>query len=179
MKTDMQIITVPDFMIVPKTIASHTNITMAELHFETRVSYCHLQNMKKVLENKGWINITQEGKRHLFNITEPGKAVVSAIDVLLNVLGITEDDIKEYKTRSKISTKKNTTIVIDEAPKLLSDNIPEVTEEGILPEPIKQEDVFEQGMKEVYGTKFVEVENEGVNEEDKENDANTTYRDSY
>jgi len=111
MKTDEKRIIVPDFMIMFKAIEKGNNQkSVLDIYYETLITYSHLHNLKKTFVKKDWITIKKEGRKHILILTHKGKEIVELINLLLNKLKITEDDIMKYRRqrnpKAKILTKK-------------------------------------------------------------------------
>lgn len=112
MKTDMKIIHIPDFLVVLKSLEKEASRTVSEIQYDTRITYSHIFYTKKVLLEKGWIQMKLEGLKHKLMLTERGKDIVQATNVLLDKMGVTHDDLAEYRRQTK--TKKTRDIVQQE-----------------------------------------------------------------
>ena len=101
MKTNTKIIYIPDFLVVLKSLEDGTPRTVVDIQYDTRISYAHAFNIKKVLLNKGWMFMTENGIRHELTLTDKGIDIVHATNVLLNKMEITNDNLIEYRKITK------------------------------------------------------------------------------
>jgi len=101
MKTDRKIITIPDFLIALKAMNVEHKITLSDIHLDTRITYGHLHYIKKMFITKGWITFNISGSSHFLYITEKGKRIINAFDLLLKELDISKDDISQYRLKMK------------------------------------------------------------------------------
>ena len=109
MKTFEKIFIVPDFMITLVAIDDNPDRDITELHFKSRITYSHIHGIIKFLEHKQWITITQDKRRHIPYLTEQGKKILSDIYQLLNSMGISKQDVYNYKLKEK----RTETVVLD------------------------------------------------------------------
>ena len=101
MKTNTKIIYIPDFLVALKSLEDGTPRTVVDIEYDTRISYAHAFNIKKVLLDKGWIVMTENGIKHELTLTDKGKEVVQAINVLLDKMEVTRDNLVEYRKITK------------------------------------------------------------------------------
>jgi predicted transcriptional regulator len=101
MKTFEKIFIVPDFMIAMVAIDDNPGLDITELHFKSKITYSHLHGILKFLEHKEWITVTTEKRHHIPYLTEHGKKILSDVYQLLNSLGITKQDVYNYKLKEK------------------------------------------------------------------------------
>jgi len=101
MRTNDNMITVPDFIIVLRQLKRGTQ-TASELYRETNITKCHVARMKPVFQRKGWVAVTYEGSKHYLTLTEKGLKVTDAGIRLLNSLGLSQDkDIQDLILKDK------------------------------------------------------------------------------
>lgn len=108
MKTEQNMITIPDFLIALRAI--HTNIkdmTTTDLHLVTKISYGHTYKIRKLLEHKGWITIRQYEKKKFLIVTEKGERLLEVLELLLQHLEISPDKINEYRQLMKREGKED------------------------------------------------------------------------
>lgn len=181
MKTDKKLIVIPDFMIALKAIKDNGELSVTDLHHETRITYAHLHTLKGLFIQKGWIEIFEEGVKHLLSITEKGKYVVEGINILLERLEITSQDLVNFRKRTKHGYKKETKeINEDDEEKLYQDATKRLEEKKVVkaypgvkmvePErgPPMEENVFKQEEPEIDEETMqegVDIEHEEVTEE--------------
>ena len=101
MKTFEKIFIVPDFMITLVAIDDNPGLDITELHFKSRITYSHLHGIIKFLEHKQWITIIQDKRRHIPYLTEQGKKILADIYQLLTSMGISKQDVYNYKLKEK------------------------------------------------------------------------------
>jgi len=101
MKTDKKRLTIPDFMIVLKAIKDLGEISVTDLHHKTRITYAHLHYLKQTFLDKNWIILRPEGVKHMISISTKGKEIVDGINYLFEKIGITDENIKEYRSHTK------------------------------------------------------------------------------
>ena len=172
MKTNTKIIYIPDFLVVLKSLEDGKLRTAVDIHYDTRISYAHAFNIKKVLLDKGWITMTINGMRHELTLTDKGKEVVQAINMLLDKMGITHDNLVEYRQITKRRKDKKEDIKEEEFVKLSEKERKKVTHiiqdtsqyHGVPNEELdkfeeeeSKEEIKEENKQEV-------VENENINE---------------
>ncbi len=140
----MKIIYIPDFLVVLKSLEDGTPKTVVDIQYDTRISYAHAFNIKKVLLNKGWISMTENGLRHELTLTGKGKEIVQAINMLLEKMEITRDNLVEYRQITKHKKDKKETPVSEEQgvsidPNQIGRN--EETKEEVKQEVVENEDI--------------------------------------
>ncbi len=118
MKTDKRILIIPDFMITLTSLLKLGRTSITQVHHDTKITYSHLIDVKNTLIEKGWVSTKPDGRQNLLTLTETGYTVVKAINHLLFVMGITNEDVLEYRRCGKI--KKVPVIIIDEVPPMLT-----------------------------------------------------------
>jgi predicted transcriptional regulator len=101
MKTFEKIFIVPDFMITLVAIDDNPGTDFTQLHYKSKITYSHLHGIKRFLEHKEWIYITEDGKRHIPHLTEKGKEILGNIYKLLDSMGITKQDVYNFKLKEK------------------------------------------------------------------------------
>jgi len=101
MKTFEKIFIVPDFMITLVAIDDNPNSDITELHYKSKITYSHLHGIVKFLEHKNWITIIRDKRRHIPLLTEQGRIILSKIYGLLDSMGITKQDVYNYKLKEK------------------------------------------------------------------------------
>lgn len=101
MKTNTKAIIIPDFMIILRTINKFGVLSVSDIHYETKITYSHLHKLKKYFVERNWINIEKEGVRHLISLTSIGKDIVEHINSLLDIMKITDENLVEYRKKSK------------------------------------------------------------------------------
>ena len=105
MKTDRNLLPIPDFMIVLKALQLIKDIPMSKLYKRTGITYCHLHELKKLFVDKEWIVLTKDKKRHLINLTEKGNKISLGVQYLLQSMNIKDDDINKFRKKTKIKHK--------------------------------------------------------------------------
>jgi len=105
MKTDKKTIIIPDFLIFLKQVGAEPDQSVTNIQLETKITYSHLHNMKKVLVDKGLITVGKENVKNVLNLTHKGKAVVGKAIELFALLDITKDNMSDYRRRGKIKHK--------------------------------------------------------------------------
>lgn len=100
MKTRNKGIIIPDFLLAIKWL-SDGGKCMMDLHQELDISYKHLHQLKVTFAEFGWVTVHKEGMRHNMFLTEKGRVVLEAVNNLLDVMGYTEHDIKQFIKDSK------------------------------------------------------------------------------
>ena len=123
MKTDKRIIIIPDFMIVLKEIEKEDNVTLTDIHLKTKITYCHLSNMKKALIIKDWVSETREGVRKYISLTPRGVDIVNTINELVGKIGIDEEDMIKYRRQGKMKEREELEETSDELEPLKTDDI--------------------------------------------------------
>jgi len=101
MKTFERIFIVPDFMITLVAIDDNPGMDITELHIKSRITYSHIHSIIKFLEHKQWVTITQDKRHHIPYLTEQGKVILKNLYQLLGSLGITKQDVYNYKLKEK------------------------------------------------------------------------------
>lgn len=96
----------PDFMIALKVIGDKENQSLNDIHFATTITYSHLHHIKKIFLDKEWITCIREGRRFRINLTEKGKSVLNSVLVLFDNIGINNDNIKEFRQKTKHKPKE-------------------------------------------------------------------------
>jgi len=146
MKTNKRLITIPDFMIALKAINDNAELSVTDLHHETRITYAHLHVLKQLFVQKGWVNIFEEGVKHLLTVTEKGKSIVEGINLLLDRLEIDKTTLIKFRARTKHNWKEN----VEEETPVVKENVEEET-------PAVKEKVEEEKYIKTYpGVKLTE-----------------------
>lgn len=101
MRTDDKNIIIPDFIIILKAIETLRYATVLELFEETKITLCHIYKIKDSLIKKQWISIKEEGDKKYLSLTDKGKNVVTAANILLEQMNISNELIKHYRTKYK------------------------------------------------------------------------------
>ena len=105
MKAEDKIIYVPEFMMALIAMDENKGGSMLDMHFNLKISYSFLHDMKKMFISKGWIVIKVDGKKHIPIITEKGKEVLKVIYDLLIVLGVSKEDVFAFRLARKSRDK--------------------------------------------------------------------------
>ena len=179
MKTNKRLISIPDFMIALKAINDNAELSVTDLHHETRITYAHLHVLKQLFVQKGWVSIVEEGVKHLLSVTEKGKSIVEGIDLLLNRLDIDKSSLIKFRARTKHHWKEKEereTPVVEE--KVEEENYIKtypgvqlsepVVEEPVVEEPVVEEPVVEEPVVEEPLTPPERIEAEQLIEEPEE-----------
>jgi len=106
MKTDRKRLTIPDFMIVLKAIKELGEVSVTDLHHQTKITYAHLHYLKQLFLDRNWIILRPEGVKHMLSISTKGNEIVSGIIYLFEKMEISNNDIIEYRTKTKHATKE-------------------------------------------------------------------------
>jgi predicted transcriptional regulator len=114
MKTFEKVFIVPDFMITMVAIDDNPNSAITEIHYKSKITYSHLHFIVKFLEHKGWIYIVEDKRRHIPNLTEKGREIIKNIYQLLDSMGITKQDVYNYKLKEKVHNKEM--VISDKVP---------------------------------------------------------------
>jgi len=119
MKELRDIIYIPDYMIVLLEFNKNKNMSVAQIRYNTHISYTTLHNMKKMFIKIGWVTIEYQKKKHIVLITNKGEEIVKFIYELTDKLGIDRDkliNIKLNREHKKVKTneKENSNIVKNE-----------------------------------------------------------------
>jgi len=120
MKTFEKVFIVPDFMITMVAIDDNPDADFTQLHYKSKITYSHLHGIMKFLEHKGWITIMEDKRRHIPILTEKGKEILANVYKLLDSMGITKQDVYNYKLKEKIHNK----------PTVIPNNVPIVETGG-------------------------------------------------
>jgi len=105
MKTNRKRLTIPDFMIVLKAIKDVKEMSVTELHHHTKITYAHLHYLKQLFLDKNWIILRPEGVKHMLSISNKGLEVVQGIEYLFQKMEISNEDIVEYRNKTKHAKK--------------------------------------------------------------------------
>ena len=119
MKELRDIIYIPDYMIVLLEFNKNKNMSVAQIQYNTHISYTTLHNMKKMFIKIGLVTIEYQKKKHIVLITNKGEEIVKFIYELTDKLGIDRDkliNIKLNREHKKVKTngKENSNIVRNE-----------------------------------------------------------------
>jgi len=119
MKELRDIIYIPDYMIVLLEFNKNKNMSVAQIQYNTHISYTTLHNMKKMFIKIGLVTIEYQKKKHIVLITNKGEEIVKFIYELTDKLGIDRDkliNIKLNREHKKVKTneKENSNIVKNE-----------------------------------------------------------------
>ena len=119
MKELRDIIYIPDYMIVLLEFNKNKNMSVAQIRYNTHISYTTLHNMKKMFIKIGLVTIEYQKKKHIVLITNKGEEIVKFIYELTDKLGIDRDkliNIKLNREHKKVKTneKENSNIVKNE-----------------------------------------------------------------
>jgi predicted transcriptional regulator len=101
MKTFEKVFIVPDFMITLVAIDDNPNSDITELHYKSKITYSHIHGIIKFLEHKQWVSVITDKRRHIPVLTEQGKKILSDIYQLLTSMGISKQDVYNYKLKEK------------------------------------------------------------------------------
>lgn len=93
---------IPDFMVMLRYLGQGYE-TLANLHYRTMITYTYLIILKKEFLIKRWITIEKGSteKEKKIVLTEKGKEMVNAINVLFENLGVNDENILSYRRNSK------------------------------------------------------------------------------
>ena len=109
MKTDRKRIIIPDFMILFYVLNKLKKASITELHYESKISYAHVFNLKNAFIDKGWVTVEKEGVSSMLSLTESGIEIANGVIYLLEKMDISDDNIKKYSSLSKL--KKDDEVV--------------------------------------------------------------------
>ena len=101
MKTKDRILTIPDYLYVLVVIRNKPGLSISELFEESKISYAHLHDIKKLLLTKEWAYIIKDDKKHRIHLTEKGLNIYESIINLLSSIEITIEQVYEYKRIAK------------------------------------------------------------------------------
>jgi len=85
MRTKDKMITIPDFMVMLRTLREGKK-TLTEVHCQSSVTYSHIFNLKNMLEEKKWITTKKTGRTTQLELTEDGKTIADAVDVIMIII---------------------------------------------------------------------------------------------
>lgn len=92
---------IPDYMAVICIFYENKNYSINELHRNYDISYTSLHKMKKMFTNKNLVTITKDGAKHIVTPTEKGEAIVKAVYIIIDTLGITREEFFSLKLGRK------------------------------------------------------------------------------
>jgi hypothetical protein len=144
-----KLIKMPDFMVVLKAMDDDITRTTMEIQDKTKITNSHIYMLKKLLLKKEWLSAETTDLRSNLKITEKGKELVKAITVLLDLMGIKENDLYIAKPRNKLNQIN------------LIDN-------KVAKEEIKQEETIKEDAKEGVTMKKDDIKLEPTEEEPEE-----------
>jgi predicted transcriptional regulator len=91
-------IIIPDFMIVLLYFRNGDK-SVSDVKSESKMTYSHLYEMKKIFTIQGWCNEEVEGRRKIVKLTAQGKKILNDIEVLMYDIGIPLSDMMLYRKR--------------------------------------------------------------------------------
>jgi len=113
MKTHVKIITIPDFLVFLVQVHKTINQSVTDIQLETKITYSHLHNMKKVLKDRGLITIQKVSVKTIINLTEAGIQVAKKTLELFELLNITNDNMLNYRRKGKRTINKEDNVKKD------------------------------------------------------------------
>lgn len=105
MKTDYKGITIPDYLVVMKWLASGGKC-MSDLQRELGITYKHLHELKHTFIKLKWITIVKDERRHNMFLTESGKIIVKIANEMFNAMGMDETIVLNYIKKSKLKKEE-------------------------------------------------------------------------
>ena len=72
-------------------------MTLIDMQKETGITYAHLHKIKGEMIKRNWINQENFGVHKFIFLTDKGKTISGAINVLLQVLDINDDNMMEHR----------------------------------------------------------------------------------
>lgn len=101
MKTNVSVITIPDFMVFLKQFQFQDSYTTSELQYKTFITYSHLSHVRNKLKDLGLVRTEKKGRIVNIIVTEKGKDAIVYINGLFSTLGITENNLNEFRAKTK------------------------------------------------------------------------------
>lgn len=137
MKTDKKLIVIPDFMVALKALKDNGEQSITDWHHYTRITYAHIHKLKKLFVANGWVTVKEESIKHILTLTPTGVELVSDIERFFDRLGITKDNLIDFRKRTK-HRKKKVEITNDEENKLFDDAVKKLDEKKLLKVRLKE-----------------------------------------
>ena len=162
MKTDRNLIIIPDFMVALKYLEK-CEMSVSALCFKTKITYSHLHYIKNAMYEKDWIIMRKEGRKLIIALSSKGRELVGVLNQLFEKLGVNEINMVEFRKQTKtMKTKeKEVETVVSEPEEVVEEKREEVVEE-------KREEVVEEKKQEIP-VELEEKREEVVEENNKEN----------
>ena len=111
---------IPDYMIVLLHMKDKKKRTMTEIANESETGYANIFKLKKVFLEKELIDVNLVGLRHDIIISQKGLQVITLIEQMMELFGITMEDLKRLRQEVKFKHKKNKP-VIEQAQEIINE----------------------------------------------------------
>ena len=92
------LIFVPDFMILLKYVHDIPEASLTNLHKATNLSPPHILKIYHLAADKRLLMIKKDGYKVNLSLTEKGKEVVRATNILFDALEINNDNLQDFRT---------------------------------------------------------------------------------
>jgi len=106
MRTNIELIQIPDMLVVLTLIKNKAYRSTSAIQYETRMTYAHIVKMRNVMVKKGWVVVEKRGRNTINSVTEKGREVAEAFETLIEKM---EAELYSKDDKPKVEDK-----VVDE-----------------------------------------------------------------
>ena len=105
MKTEQKGITIPDYLVVMKWLEDGGKC-MKDIQKELGLTYKHLHELKHTFLGLEWVTYEKVDRRHNLYLTDKGREIVQASDILFNTMGFDVLQILNLMKKSKFKKRE-------------------------------------------------------------------------